>query len=135
LFCFFFFFHFSIKQFQFFIYVYFILHQSLFITIQIKIPQYNYLPNTPWSRLTTPFSPLLLFSLLLRKYQLQNIITFFSFYIISTIFYYYSNKKIYYNTIFFFYFFIQIIYTLYHINHFLLPLKTIKIKNKKSLQL
>jgi hypothetical protein len=38
-------FHFPIKQFQTFLYI--ISHQLLFTTIQTKIPQHNYLPNTP----------------------------------------------------------------------------------------
>jgi hypothetical protein len=36
-----------------------------------------------------------------KNNQLQNIQTFFTFYITSIIFYYYSNKKIHYNTKFF----------------------------------
>jgi hypothetical protein len=38
-------FHFPIKQFQTFLYI--ISYQLLFTTIQTKIPQHNYLPNTP----------------------------------------------------------------------------------------
>jgi hypothetical protein len=63
-----------------------------------------------------------------KNNQLQNILTFFTFYITLIIFYYYLNKiKIHHNTKLF-HLFINFFFTFYHINHFLQLLK----KKKKG---
>jgi hypothetical protein len=65
------------------------------------------------------------FSLLQKKNQIKNILTFLHFlHITSITFYYYSNKKTYSKTKLL-HFFIKHSQILYHINHFLLLFKQI----------
>jgi hypothetical protein len=60
-----------------------------------------------------------------KKNQLQNILTFFTFYITSTIFHYYFSSL--------FFFFIEIFFNLYQINHILISKKKKKKKKKPQI--
>jgi len=141
--------HYNIKLFHFFIQIiftlyliyHFLLLPQLTLSYQTRPSmfgkiQYNVESCNTISNLIFTYS---------KNNQHQNISTFFTFYITSIILYYYSNKKkIHYNNFFYFLFFISHLslftnskinsplfcsaqcfakHTLYHINHFLQPLK------------
>lgn len=99
------------------------IHVCLPLVLSAHDHSNNDLRNTGFYWIVVNLTPLNMQSLFgkqlastFKKSQLQNIITFFTFY-------YYSNKNTHYKTIFFFHFSIQFFSTWFHINHFLLLLK------------